>query len=190
MRTRAARAGVTAALLPLVAASTACGGEPSRGGVAVQTVTITPTVTVTGKAPSSSSSSALGAPPKSPVKGRKYDFGTVTGLDSSKGYDIVVLDRWTDPSTSDATIARQGLQVREYQGMPFTNQNTRTVFRIPVAEDAVVLLHHCTAKDDPWQTRSGSVHDLGSLTDEDKILLLTLDADGLMVRAENLPRCP
>lgn len=191
MTTRAARAAVSATLLPLVAAASGCGGGGSHGGIAVETVTVTPTVTVTGRTPaSSSSSSPLGPPPRSPVKGRSFDFGTVTRLDSSRGYDIVVLDRWTDPSTSDSALARHGLPIRSYQGMPFTNQNTRTVFRIPVAEVAVVLLHHCTAKDDPWQTRSGTVHDLGSLPDEDKILLLTLDAGGLMVRAENLPRCP
>jgi hypothetical protein len=190
MRTRAARAAVSAALLPLVAVASGCGSEPSHGGIAVKTVTVTPTVTVTGQPSASSSTSALGTPPESPVKGRKYDFGTVARLASSGGYDIVVLDRWTDPSVSDGKLAREGVPIRGYQGMPFTNQNTKTVFRIPAAQDAVVLLHHCTAKDDPWQTRSGSVADLGSLPDEDKILLLSLDADGLMVRAENLPRCP
>jgi GAF domain-containing protein len=184
-----ARAVVAACLLGALGALSACGGDAS-GGVAVTTVTITPTVTVTGPAQPATRSPSLGTPPKSQVKGRRYDFGTVTKLVKSGGYDVVVLDRWTVPTVRDSRLAREGLPIRSYQGMPFTNQNTKAVWRIPARPAAVVLLHHCTATDDPWQTRSGTVADLGSLPDEDKLVLLTLDNAGWMVRAENLPRCP
>ena len=137
-----------------------------------------------------SKSTYPGTPPKSQVKGRRYDFGTVTKLVKSGGYDVVVLDRWTVPTVSDSRLAREGLPIRSYQGTPFTNQNTKAVWRIPARPAALVLLHHCTAADAPWQTRSGTVADLGSLPEEDKLVLLTLDSAGWMVRAENLPRCP
>lgn len=181
---------VVGLVVALASALSACGGGASTAGGGaggagtVTTITVTPTVTVT------ESETTWGTPPTSQVKGRRFDFGTVTGVTSSAGYQVVVLDRWTNPAVRDSRLARVGMPVGPYQGSPFENQNTRRVFRIPVRPAAVVTLHHCTAEGEPLQTRPGSVAELASLPSADRVLLLTLDRFGWMVRAENLPRCP
>lgn len=171
-------------------ALSACGDSGNSSGGAV-TVTVTPTVTASAE-PSASEPITPTTPdaPKSDVVGRAYDFGTVARLDSVAGTDVISLDRWTFKGLTDARLARDGVPLAPFKGTPYTNQNDRLTYDIPVAENARVLYHHCTAADEPQQTRSASMKELADLGDREKLVLVRLDDQGRAVAVDNLPGCP
>jgi hypothetical protein len=167
----------------------ACGGSGSGAGDPV-TVTVTPTV---GGDRSSSSTTTSAAPkrPSSDVVGRRYDYGTVTEVSKVATTTVVELDRWTWKGLDDAKLAQQGVPTGPFKGkVPYTNQNTRTTFTIPVVDGARVLYNHCVAFDQPLQTKSVTVEDLAHLADREQTVLVQLDDQGRLTSAQNIPGCP
>jgi len=188
---------------PLAAALTGCGalllagcggGSSTASGTPV-TVTVTPTVTSTPppaktQAASSSSSTTPRGEVKSDVKGRGYDLGTATRVRTTKGVDVVTLDRFTWKGLDDARLATGGVPLGGFTGTPYTNQNTRLTYDIPLAENARVLYHHCVKAGEPLQTKSFDVKDLTGLASRENVLLVKLDEDGQAIAIDNLPGCP
>jgi hypothetical protein len=186
--TKQTRPSIAAALVALSAlAATGCGGSGDTGGAPV-TVTVTPTVTAT-PTPSTSKAEEPEAP-KSDVVGRGYDFGTVTALDTVAGTEVITLDRWTFKGLDDAKLARDGVPLAPFTGRPFQNQNDKLTYDIPVAADARILYHHCTAKGEPQQTRSATMKEMADLEDRESLVLVQLDDQGRAVAVDNLPGCP
>jgi hypothetical protein len=177
-------AGCAAAALTL----SSCGGGSGQSGSPV-TVTVTPTVTASGKQAAKSKKSEP-AKATSDVVGRTYDFGTITDLKDVGGTPVLVLDRWTWKGLDDAKLARDGVPLSPFKGKPYTNQNSRLVYRIPVTGDARVLYHHCVKADEPQQTRSATVKEMTGLSDGENLVLVRLDDQGRAVAVDNLPGCP
>jgi hypothetical protein len=170
-----------------VAALTACGGSANPSGADV-TVTVTPTVTASNPAPSKPATPEV---PRSDVRGRAFDFGTI--VSATKVGDVIVLelDRWTWKGLDDAKLARQGVPVGPFKGAPpYTNQNAKLTYTIPVTAGARVLQHHCVAADQPLQTKSIGAEELAGLPDRENTVLVTLDEAGRATAAENIPGCP
>jgi hypothetical protein len=154
------------------------------------TVTVTPTVTASPKAAPKQTGTATPAPPKSDVVGRGFDFGTVRGLKTVAGTQVLTVDRWTWKGLDDAKLARDGVPLAPFKGRPYTNQNDRLTYDIPVAENARVLYHHCVKAGEPQQTRSATVEEMAGLTAGENLVLVRLDDQGRAVAVDNLPGCP
>ena len=178
------------ALLAATAALTlsGCGDSPETAGSPV-TVTVTPTVTSTPASPTKTKKPEP-TEPKSDVVGRGYDFGTVTDLKKVGGTDVLVLDRWTWKGLDDGKLARDGVPLAPFKGKPYTNQNDRLTYDVPVAEDARVLYHHCVKAGEPQQTRSATVKEMADLAEGENLVLVRLDDRGRAVAVDNLPGCP
>jgi hypothetical protein len=190
MRTQTWRRALRALpAVPLALLPVACGDSGGSAGGPV-TVTVTPTVTASPKAAPKQTSTAAPAPPKSDVVGRGYDFGTVTGLRTVAGAQVLTLDRWTWKGLDDAKLARDGVPLAPFKGRPYTNQNDRLTYDIPVAEDARVLYHHCVKAGEPQQTRSATVKEMAGLAEGENLVLVRLDDQGRAVAVDNLPGCP
>lgn len=185
---------VTAPVLLAAAAAaslalTACGGGSAQSGSPV-TVTVTPTVTASPKQSSGKAKTSEPAKATSDVVGRTYDFGTVTDLKDVGGTPVLVLDRWTWKGLDDAKLARDGVPLSPFKGRPFTNQNDKLVYRIPITADARVLYHHCVKEGEPQQTRSATVKEMAGLRKGEDLVLVRLDDQGRAVAVDNLPGCP
>ena len=170
--------------------TSACGG----GGTPKSpvTVTVTPTVTASGSSGStSSSSSSEPAAPTSDVKGRAFDYGVVTKVSKVGGVTVLELDRWTWKKLDDAKLAQNGVPEQSFKGkVPYTNQNDKVTFTIPVADGARILYHHCIAADEPLQIRSASVKELAGLNDRENTVVVGLDDQGRLASADNIAGCP
>jgi len=163
----------------------ACGsGTPAE---VVVTVTGTPSGSPT---PSSTASTRVKAP-TSDVKGRRFDFGEVTGAKRKGDVDVLVLDRWTDPGVADEVVAAKGLPVTSWElgSDRYVNQNDKKTFDIPVREGTTFLLHHCTNPGDPLQTRTVGAAELADAPDTDRLLLVTLDDGGWATGGETFAGC-
>jgi hypothetical protein len=181
----------TLALLTATAALALAGcGDSSEAAGAPVTVTVTPTVTSSPKASPTKTERPEPAEPKSDVVGRAYDFGTVTDLKKVGGTEVLVLDRWTWKGLDDAKLARDGVPLSPFKGKPYTNQNDKLTYRVPVAEDARVLYHHCVKEGEPQQTRSAKVEEMARLAEGENLVLVRLDDKGRAVAVDNLPGCP
>ena len=62
--------------------------------------------------------------------------------------------------------------------------------RIPVADGARILYHHCVAADQPLQTLSATVQELADLGDREDTVLVGLDDQGRLTTADNIAGCP
>jgi hypothetical protein len=174
--------------VPLALFVVACGDSGGSAGSPV-TVTVTPTVTASPKA-APKKTRTTPAPPESDVVGRGYDFGTVTGLETVAGTEVLTLDRWTWKGLDDTRLARDGVPLTPFEGRPYTNQNDELTYEIPVAEDARVLYHHCVKAGEPQQTRSATVKEMADLAEGEDLVLVRLDDRGRAVAVDNLPGCP
>ena len=134
------RARVVAGLAAVSALALAgCGGSPKNADV---TVTVTPTVTA--KAAPAKKTPAPTA--TSDVKGRAFDYGTVTKVGTVAGTTVIELDRWTWKGLDDAKLAQQGVPTKPFRGkVPYENQNDKLTYSIPVVDGARILVHHCIA---------------------------------------------
>jgi hypothetical protein len=177
------------AAVPAALALSASGGSSTGAGGPV-TVTVTPTVTAPGQESPKKQEPAKPAEPKSDVVGRGYDFGTVTRLDTVGDTEVLVLDRWTWKGLDDAKLARDGVPLSPFKGRPYTNQNDRLTYKVPVAEDARVLYHHCVKEGEPQQTRTATVKEMAGLAQGENLVLVRLDDQGRAVAIDNLPGCP
>ena len=189
MRARMPFAPLTLAALAC-AGLTACASNDGTSEVVV-TVTGTPTPAGSSSAPPSTSPSPAGVTPTSEVKGRAHDFGLVVRTRQVGGTDVLVVDRWTDPTVPDATLAQQGVKVEPWDlgSDRYLNQNSKVTFDIPVREGTSFLLHHCVAKGEPLQTRSVSATQLAAAPESDRLLLVTVDGDGWATGGETLAGC-
>jgi hypothetical protein len=182
------RAAPNVAAAAAALALAACGGAGDPSGAAV-TVTVTPTV-----APSTSTGPGRPAAPRTPssdVVGRRYDFGTVAKVSTTGATTVLELDRWTWGRLDDAELAAKGVPTGAFKGKaPYTNQNSRITFTIPVVDGARVLYNHCVAFDQPLQTRSATVQELADLGNREDTVLVQLDDKGRLTSAENIPGCP
>lgn len=180
----------TAATLAAFAAGallSACGSDaPATGG----DVTVTVTPTVTAKPPAGNKPTTPKAP-KSDVKGRAFDFGVVTKVSSVAGTAVIELDRWTWKKLDDATLAKSGVPTGPFVGaVPYTNQNARLTYTIPVAAGARILYSHCIDKDQPLQVKSVAPSALKGLADRENTVLVQIDANGSATSMQNIPGCP
>jgi hypothetical protein len=178
------RSLLTVTSLASVGLLTGCGGSGSPSGGAV-TVTVTPTVTATG-GPSAST-------PQVPVSddvGRAFDYGAVVSAKTVAGVTVIELDRYTWKGLDDAKLARQGIPAAPFKGaLPYENLNTKLTYTLPVADGARVLYHHCVAFGQPLQTKSAPLKDFMSLGDPEKTVVVSLDSQGRITAAENIPGC-
>lgn len=185
----------TAAALSAAAALAlcACGdAEPTAAEDAPVTVTVTPTVTAksTPKANPGSSSATTQRPVlPSDVKGRTYDFGTIAKTAKVQGVDVITLDRWTYKGIDDAKLAKSGVPLGAFTGRPFSNQNAKLTYSIPLAENARLLYHHCAAAGQPLQTRSATLPEMAKLGAKENLVLVRLDDKGQAAALDNLPGC-
>jgi hypothetical protein len=182
--TAATTAAAAVSVLAAVGLLSGCGsGTPSGGNV---TVTVTPTVTAKPATPTS-------ATPKSPQAddvGRRFDFGTVTKVSTVKGKSVLELDRWTWKGLDDAKLATSGVPVKPFTGpVPYTNQNAKLTYTIPVADGARILYHHCIAADQPLQTKSLDAGSLKNMAQRENRLLVRLDSKGAATSIQNMPGC-
>lgn len=173
-----------------VAGLTGCASNDATSEVVV-TVTGTPTPAVSAEPSPSTSPTKKAAAPKSEVVGRDFDFGLVTSTRTAGGTDVLVLDRWTDPSVPDDTLARNGLEVGAWDlgSDRYVNQNTKVTFDVPVREGTTFLLHHCVAKGEPLQTRSVTATELADAPEGDRLLLVEIDDKGWATGGETLAGC-
>jgi hypothetical protein len=178
--------------LALVAATSlgACGSDSPPEVVVTVTANPSGAASSAGPTPSTTASTKVKAP-TSDVKGRKFDFGQVTGAKRSGDVDVLVLDRWTDPSVDDAALAKRGLPVTSWQfgSDRYINQNDKKTFDIPVREGTTFLLHHCVTAGDPMQTRTVSAAELAEAPETDRLVLVTLDKDGWATGGETFAGC-
>ncbi len=178
--------------LALVAGAglSACGSDTPQEVVVTVTGTPSGEATSAGPTPSSTASAKVKAP-TSDVKGRAFDFGQVTGAKRAGDVDVLVLDRWTDPSVDDAVLAKRGLPVTSWQfgSDRYINQNDKKTFDIPVRDDTTFLLHHCVTSGDPMQTRSVSAAELAEAPETDRLVLVTLDKNGWATGGETFAGC-
>ena len=182
-------AGACASVLAAALATSACGGGDASGSPV--TVTVTPTVTASSTPSSSPSTPAEKAAPTSDVQGRAFDYGVVTAVDEVAGATVVELDRFTWKKLDDAALARDGVPEKWFKGKtPYTNQNDRITFSVPVAAGARVLYHHCVAADQPLQTRSATLQELADLADREDTVLVGLDDRGRLTTADNIAGGP
>lgn len=174
---------VVAALLPLGLA--ACGGQAPPAGAVMMTPRSTPEVATATMAIQPDISPTR---PYSDVAGRAFDLGTIDKLEDRDGTPVAVLDRFTAKGIPDSEIAEHGLEIKPFTDPPFQNLG-RTMFRIPVAEDATFVYHHCVAPDQPLQSKSVDVNVISSLGEPENIVVITLNEKGEMTHAENEPGC-
>jgi hypothetical protein len=187
-RTNRARAcALAAGALVTATALAGCGGDTQPGG----NVTVTVTPTVTASSASKPKPAPKPAAPTSDDKGRAFEYGTVTK--SSKVGDTTVLeiDRWTWKGLDDTKLAQSGVPTTPFKGKePYTNQNAKLTYTVPVADGARVLVHHCVAADEPLQTKSVDAAALADLPARENTVLFKLDDKGWLVSADNIPGCP
>ena len=179
------RAGTLAlALVALPATLAGCGGGDPAADV---TVTVTPTVT-TSSVPKPKPKPARAT---SDVDGRAFDFGVVTKVGKVAGTTVIELDRWTWNGLDDGKLAQDGVPTAPFKGkVPYENQNAKLTYSVPVADGARILQHHCTAADQPLQTKSVDAEALAGLADRENTVLVKLDDQGRLVAADNIPGCP
>ncbi|HET7477259.1 MAG TPA: hypothetical protein VFJ97_14720 [Dermatophilaceae bacterium] len=186
---RAARlaAAVIAAAAATASAAGCTAGSGQSGGTV--TVTVTPTVTVSTPVQTPSIPASSPALPTSAVKGRAFDFGSITKVARDGGVDVLAFDRWTVNGMADAALARDGLVLRPHTDSPYSNQNSRT-YAIPVRADAAFTYRHCLSADLPVTAESVGLPEMAALRGAERLMLLTLDGQGWVTRGENDPACP
>lgn len=180
------RAAAGLCVAATVALMSGCAGG-SSGPDSVVTVTTTPTVTATAS-PSTLATRAAGTA-KSDVVGRKFDLGTIVRVQDDGGVPVIIFDRWTAEGVTDSTLAAKGVPIHVHSDAPYQNHNNKITYRIPVAQGAVFTHAHCVAIDQPPLTRSSTLDEFARLQDSEKVVLLTIDAKGQAVKAQNDPAC-
>jgi len=165
-----------------------CGAGSSSSPQPALTVTVTPTITVTaGSRPTASATSTR--PVKSDVVGRNFDLGTIVGVKRQDGVSVIILDRWTAPGVSDPTLAATGIRLPVHSDTRFENLNSNVTYQIPVAPGAVFTHAHCVDVSQPALLEPSSLENFTRLANPEKVVLLTLDPQGRVVKARNDPAC-
>jgi hypothetical protein len=149
------------------------------------------TVTVPAPEPSTTSSEPQGGD----VKGRSHDVGTIVAVDGADDDLVLTLDRWTLTGVDDATLAKDGAPVVPHSGERFANQNAERTYRVPVAQDAVLVVNECQPPFTPGGTpglssRQAALDEfLAQPERKDQVVLLTYSVEGELVQLDTDPRC-
>ena len=167
-----------------VALLTGCADNSSTGPDPAVTMTETPAVTSTG-APRTGGASA----PKNDDVGRTFDLGTIVKVVQDGGSPVIIFDRWTARGVKDSALAANGIPMGIHSDARFENQNSKTTFRIPVAEGAIFSYSHCVAINQPAQQRSSTLEEFARLESPEAVILLTLDPTGQVIKAQNDAPC-
>lgn len=175
------------ALATVAILASGCSAGTPTADKPVLTVTITPTVTATNPRPSATKTPKPAG--QSDDVGRKFDLGTIVKVQGTSGMPVLIFDRWSARGVSDSKLASSGVPITVHADAPFQNLNTKNTFRIPVLPGAIFTYSHCVSVDQPAQQRSSTLQEFASLAASEKIVLLTLDAQGRVTRAENDPAC-
>lgn len=173
-------AGVVAGL------STACGGPDGASPQA--------TVTVTRGSDSPSATSTPSPTATTDVKGRRFDLGSISSVDTVAGVLVVQLDRWTLPGTTDTAVARDGIKVVPHKGTRYTNQNKEKTYSAPVADGAIAVVNTCVPGAGGELGLESSPQDAAAWLKQAKhspqdVLVVTYDDDGAITRLDTDPRC-
>jgi len=176
--TAALCASMTMALL------TGCAGGSSTGTDPAVTVTATSAMTASGAA----TTSGAGAPKNDDV-GRAFDLGTIVKVVQDDGVAVIIFDRWTARNVKDSQLAAKGVPMGIHSDARFENLNSKTTFRIPVADGAIFNYSHCVAIDQPAQQRSSTLEEFARLKSPENVILLTLDGKGQVTKAQNDAPC-
>jgi len=184
------RASAAVCLGAVVVLLSGCGSGSSPGPPEpALTITVTPTITVTATPARPTATATSARPVKSDVVGRNFDLGTIVGVKKQDGVSVIILDRWTAQGVSDSDLAANGIPLRVHSDARFENLNSNVTYRIPVAPNAVFTHAHCVDVSQPALKESSSLKDFTRLQHPEKIVLLTLDPKGQVVRARNDPAC-
>lgn len=149
------------------------------------------TVTVTATSPTTTT----GEPEGGDVKGRAHDVGTIVAVDGADDDLVLTLDRWTLNGVDDGTLAEDGAPVVPHSGQRFANQNAERTYRVPVAEDAVLVVNECQPPVAPGgapglSSRQADLEEFLAQPDlKDQVLLLTYSGDGELVQLDTDPAC-
>jgi hypothetical protein len=176
-------------LVAAAALLSGCGGGPSAEPQEVVTRTITPTVTASATQPAPTTATTAASTVRSDVVGRKFDLGTIVRVEDEAGVPVIIFDRWSMQGMPDSAVALQGVPIRVHSDAPYQNQNNRTTYRIPVAAGAAFVYTHCVAIDQPPVQQPSTLNDFARLPEAEKVVLLTLDPNGQVYRAQNDPAC-
>jgi hypothetical protein len=166
-----------------------CAGGPPSEPQEVVTMTVTPTVTARATQPAPTTATTAAGTVKSDVVGRKFDLGTIVRVQNESGVPVIIFDRWSMQGVPDAAVAVAGVPIRVHSDAPYRNQNSHATYRIPVAPGAVFVYMHCVAIDQPPTQVPSTLNNFARLPDAEKVVLLTLDPEGQVYRAQNDPAC-
>lgn len=184
------RASTSLGLAMAAALLSGCGAGSSTAPGAVVTVTTTPTVTASAARPRATPTTTKRAGVvRSDVVGRDFDLGTIVSVEDEGGVPVIIFDRWTAQGVSDSTLAAEGVPMGVHSDAPYQNLNSRVTYRIPVAEGAIFTHKHCVAVDQPPAQKSSTLKEFTRLPDSENVMLLTLDPEGQVSRAQNDPAC-
>jgi hypothetical protein len=202
-RRRIVAAGSAAMAVAVVATGASLFARPDDKGqpqpASSTAVTVTPTVTakVTQPRATATTTRAAGVP-NSDVVGRKFDLGTIVRVEDDGGVPVIILDRWTAIGVSDSTLAANGVPINPHTGVLYQNLNSKSRFRIPVAQGAVFTYNRCVWPQPPptdgfgadEQQRSSTLQEFSGLPDSGEgVVLLSLDPKGQVISAQNDPSC-
>jgi hypothetical protein len=170
-----------------VALLSGCGGQSSPSPGPVATVTTTPTVTAS--VPASAKVTTAAGLVSSDVVGRKFDLGTIVKVEDDAGVPVIIFDRWTALGVADSTLAARGVPIGVHSDAPYVNLNNKITYRIPVDPGAIFTYRHCVSIHEPAVQKSSTLAEFTRLPNPEKVILLTLNAKGQILRAENDPAC-
>jgi hypothetical protein len=151
-------------------------------------VTTTPTVTVTLARPTPTAAATTGSP-KSDDVGRRFDLGTIVGVEDVGQVPVIIFNRWSARDVQDSKVAAEGLTFRVHSDNPYVDRNSKVTYRIPVAPGATFTYAHCVNIDQPARRESSTLKEFTRLKEPENLVLLTLDSRGRVTRARNDPAC-
>jgi hypothetical protein len=173
-----------------VALQSGCGAGSSTAPGPVVTVTTTPTVTASvGAPPASTTATPAAGVARNDVVGRKFDLGTIVRVENDAGVPVIVFDRWTARGVADSALAATGVPIGVHSDAPYVNLNNKITYRIPVVPGAIFTYMHCVSIDQPAAQKSSTLTEFARLQNPEKVILLTLDPKGQILRAKNDPAC-
>lgn len=176
-----------------VALLTGCGGSGDEPQ-APNTVTVTESSSGSDEAPDEAPEAEPEGTPASDVTERSHDAGAIVDVTEVAGRQVLVLDRWTVIGLDDAALAADGAPVVAHADERFTNQNDRSTYDVPVADDVMVIVNECVPADDPAappgiSSSQSTLEDLLARPDLAELpLLLTYD-EGHLVQVDTDAAC-
>ena len=184
---------MSAAAALAACALTLSGCGSSGGSSSGPSSTTKPGPTATSSATATSKPTATAA--VSTVKGRTHDAGVIVSARKAGGLTVLVLNRYTVKGMSDAKLAADGAPLSPHSDVRFTDQNKGKTYLVPVNPSAPIVVNSCTQS-----TTSGGPPTmtstpvtlaafLSSANRAKRVVLLTYDSSGRLVRLDTDPVC-